>query len=71
VKKMIVIQLAPQGVQNVQVIAESGPLEALEIAVLPIISEYLEKLDRRLRRMAKEAGKLSTIPAEPRGIRYE
>ena len=58
-KAMITIHLCPWGVQNVQIGAGSDAFEALDLAVLPIISEYLEKLDRRLRRMAKEAEKLT------------
>ena len=56
---MISIHLTPRGVERVQILADSESFEALDLAVLPIISEYLEKLDRRLRRLAKEAKKLS------------
>jgi len=56
---MISIHLTPRGVETVQLIADSDAFEALDLAVLPIVSECLEKLDRRLRRMAKEAKKLS------------
>jgi hypothetical protein len=58
-KAMITIHLSPRGVQNVQIVAGSDAFEALDLAVLPIISEYLEKLDRRLRRLAKAARTLS------------
>jgi hypothetical protein len=58
---MIAIHLTPRGVQTVQIIADSDAFEVLDLAVLPIVSEYLEKLDRRLRRMAKEAKKLSGV----------
>jgi len=56
---MISIHLTPQGVKSVQILADSESFEVLDLALLPIVSEYLEKLDRRLRRLAKEAKKLS------------
>jgi len=55
---MISIHLTPRGVETVQITATSDAFEALNLAILPIISEYVEKLDRRLRRLAKEADKL-------------
>jgi hypothetical protein len=55
---MIAIHLTPHGVRAVQIVADSDAFETLDLAVLPIVSEYLEKLDRRLRRMAREAKKL-------------
>jgi hypothetical protein len=56
---MISIHFTPRGVERVQILAESESFEGLDLAVLPIVSEYLEKLDRRLRRLAKEAKNLS------------
>jgi hypothetical protein len=56
---MIEIRLSPQGVDTVQIISNSDAFEAMDLAVLPIVSEYLEKLDRRLRRMAKAAETLA------------
>jgi hypothetical protein len=57
---MIAVHLTPQGVQNVQITADNDAFKAFDLAVLPIVSEYLEKLDRRLRRLAKEANNLPT-----------
>jgi len=56
---MISIHLTPRGVERVQILADSESFEVLDLAVLPIVSEYLQKLDRRLRRLAKEAKNLS------------
>ena len=58
---MISIHLTPRGVVSVQILSNSDAFEALDLAVLPIVSEYLEKLDRRLRRLAKEANKLQGV----------
>ena len=58
---MISIHLTPRGVESVQILSNSDAFEALDLAVLPIVSEYLEKLDRRLRRLAKEANKLQGV----------
>lgn len=52
---MIAIHVSPRGVEDVQVIADSDYFEALDLAILPIICNSLEKLDRRLRRITKAA----------------
>lgn len=66
---MIAVHITSGGVQDVQIIAESDSFEALDLALLPIISECLEKLDRRLRRMARAAEILNGRAAKEAGRR--